>query len=49
MTVEEDAVGFQGHHIPHHLEGSGAVEVQGSIYYDGPGTTSRKSPIFSSS
>ena len=49
MTVEEDVVGFQGHHSPQHLEGSGAVEAPGVIYDDGPGTTSRKSPMFSSS
>ena len=41
-------MGFQGHHSPHNLEFSGAVELPGVIYDDGPGTTSRKSPMFSS-
>ena len=49
MTVEEDVEGFQVHHSPHNLEVSGAVELPGVIYDDGPGTTSRKSPMFSSS
>ena len=48
-TVEEDVVGFQGHHSPLDLEGSGAVDVPGVISNDGPGITSRKSPMFSSS
>ena len=38
--------GFQGHHSPQYLEGSGAVEVPGVISNDDPGTKSRKSPIF---
>ena len=42
-------MGFQVHHSPHHLECSGAVEVPGVIYNDGPRTISSKSPIFSSS
>ena len=49
VKVEEDVVGFQGNHIPHHLEGSGAVEVPGVISDDGPGNTSRNSPMFPSS
>ena len=49
VTVEEDVVGFQSHHIPQHLEGSGDVEVPGVISDDGPGTTSRKYPMFLSS
>ena len=40
MTVEEDVVGFQDHHSPLHLEGSGAVEVPDVISDDGPGTPS---------
>ena len=48
VTVEEDVVGFQGHHIPQHLEGSDAMEVPAVIYDDGPGRTSSKSPMFSS-
>ena len=46
VTVEEDLVGYQGHHNTQHLEGSGDVEAPGVISDDGPGTTSRKSPIF---
>ena len=46
VTVEEDVTGFQGHHSPHNLEVSGAVELPGVISDDGPGTTSRKSPMF---
>ena len=49
VTVEEYVVGFQGYHSPQHLEGSGAAEVPGVISGDGPGTTSRKSTMFSSS
>ena len=42
-------VGFQGNQSPLNLEGSGAVEVPAVIYDYGPGNTSRKSPMFSSS
>ena len=48
VTVKEDMVVFQGHHSTQHLEVSGAVEVPGAIYNDGPRTTPKKSPMFSS-
>ena len=38
VKVEDDVVGFQGHHVPHHLEGISYVGVPGVIYEDGPGT-----------
>ena len=49
VKVEEDMVGLQSHYSPQHFDGSGDVEVAGVISDDGPGTTSRKSPMFSSS
>ena len=42
-------VGLQVHHSPLHLEGSGDVEVPRVIFDNNPGTTSMKSPLFSSS
>ena len=39
VTVEEYVAELQGHHNPHNLEVSGAVELPGDIYDDGPGTT----------
>ena len=46
VTAEEYVLGFQVHHIPLNLEGSGAVEVPGVISDYVPETTSSKSPIF---
>ena len=47
VTVEEDVVGFQGHHSPLNLGGSGSMEAPGVISDDGPGTTSMKSLFIS--
>ena len=49
VTVKEDVVEFQGHHVPLNLEGSGDVEGTGVISHDRSGTTSKKFPTYSSS
>ena len=49
VKLEEYLVELQGIHSPHNLEYSVDVEVPGVSYYGGPGTTSSKCTMFSSS